>query len=147
MGGREAFGPGVPWSGSFDPPPLEPLWLATSINGMHLVERIDWGLVLVAIGLTIMTVSAVGEFLGWWDQGGEWGFWVGILVTGLGVYLTASRRQARRLLEGNQRIERGVGRAEQGVGRVERSIQGQTEEVVPLLREIRDRLPPYRPEP
>lgn len=113
----------------------------------YLVVVVDRWFLLGVIGLAIMAISATGEFLGWWEQFGEWSFWFGAMLTLLGFVTNATRAQGTALILGNQRIEAGIGRVEAGVGRVEANtqaiprIEANTHETVQLLREIRDRLP------
>lgn len=75
--------------------------------------RVGWA--VTALGLLIFVVSALGEYLGWWDLVGEVGMLVGTvlsIVVGFGTWFSgAGRRQLS-----------GVGREVQSVGDDVRSV-------------------------
>lgn len=100
---------------------------------LHIVVQVDRWLILGIIGIIGMIVSAVGEFLGWWRQLGEWGFWLSLGLAVLGLGTNATRGQGKSMMVALGRVEAGVGRVEMNTAVLP--------EVRDLLRDIRDRLP------
>jgi hypothetical protein len=95
-------------------------------------KDINWWYVMAAIGVVGMIASTTGEFLGWWDQGGEFGFLVSMGVTIVGFVLGANRVQVARLERSGGRVEAGLGRVEADLGRMEVN----TAPLEPILRDM-----------
>lgn len=108
--------------------------------------EVDRWLILGIVGTIAAIVFAAGEFLGWWDQLGEFGFWASVVTAAVGYLLTASRRQAKVVIGGLGRVEANtapIPRIEANTEAIPR-IEANTAAALDLLGEIRDRLPPPR---
>lgn len=83
--------------------------------------RVGWAVTL--LGILIFVVSALGEYLGWWDLIGEIGMLVGTvlsIVVGFGTWFSgAGRRQLAEVGEDVQSVGRGV----QAVGEDVRGVR------------------------
>lgn len=122
-------------------------------------RRLMLYMALSAMGIVVMIIAALGEFIfHWWNHLGLW-----LAVGGLGATLlfgiiAASRFQVRELGNEIRAVGRGVKEVQRNtaaipdiqrntaaIPRIEGSsqrIEANTSETVVLLREIRDRLPP-----
>lgn len=91
--------------------------------------RVGWA--VTALGLLIFVVSALGEYLGWWDLVGEVGMLVGTvlsIVVGFGTWFSgAGRRQLS-----------GVGREVRSVGDDVRSVDENVQSVGENVRGVHD---------
>jgi len=106
--------------------------------------EVDRWLLLAVLGIAGMVFFAAGEFLGWFHDIGEFGFWVSLAASIIGVILTASRRQAHAILAGIGIVEKGVASVEENTRAIPH-IEENTSDALQVLRDIRDRLPPPPP--
>lgn len=81
-------------------------------------EKIVW--YMAAASFLIAVISGIGEYRGWWNLIGEVGMIFGtiasVLLSGVGVLMTGSRRQVGR-------VESAVGQVHRAVGMVHGAVQ------------------------